>query len=72
MTKRSGVLNWMLETLLWLDKRDLLENIKLQIGGKKITMKVVSQKPKEIPVFVIKIWERIRGKERYTGTCCIL
>ena len=39
MTRRSGVPNWTLETLLWLDERDLQENIKLQIGGKKITMK---------------------------------
>ena len=38
MTRRSGVLNWILETLLWLDERDLPENIKLQISGEKITM----------------------------------
>ena len=34
---------------------------------------VISQKLKGgIPVFVIKVWERIRGKECYTETCCIL
>ena len=44
----------MLETLLWLDKRDLLENIKLWIGEEKDYYEVISQKPKGIPVFVIK------------------
>ena len=39
MNKRSGVLNWISGTLLWLDKRDSLENIKLWIGGKRIIMK---------------------------------
>ena len=44
----------MLETLLWLDERDLLENIKLWNRWEKDYYEVISQKPKGIPVFVIK------------------
>ena len=39
MIGRSGVPNWILETLFWLDEKDSLENIKLQTDGKKTIMK---------------------------------
>ena len=54
MIERSGVLDWISGTLLWLDKRDSLENIKIADRWEKDYYEVISQKPNGIPIFVIR------------------